>query len=691
MGLGNATWARRWAWRPRAQAAPLTLEHRLLLACARPVPEGPRLQALVARGPDWPWLLRQVERWGLAPLVYTHLQPVAHAGHVPQSVLERLRHLSHRDTIYGVAQRQVLRATLVGLAEAGVPVIVLKGAALAALVYPAPALRPMRDLDLLVQPRDRARVEAVLRRLREAPAAGSDAPHGSSALGPERFAPLDIRDHLVSPRGVAWLPAAGAIPIADVWQRARPAQIVSVATLVLSPEDLLLHLALQLAEAGGFVGHVRTLCDIGATCWRYGEAIDWWALGTRATTYQVGKALYYCLRLARELVGADVPGGALTELRARCGHLPLEERFLAAVTRRALLAEGPATGLPARCYRLGMHLLATQRARDGVTVAWRLLGRAGQGRLRRLGRGPGLWPPHVAGAGSADFSLGAGPPEARSAGVSPQLGVSTPWPRAQDRLSIRISGMSARLPATALVLPIYRPRLEAEALAAVDRAFAVLRHGAWYLIAPQSLDTSFYEQRYGKLIVRFPDACFASVTSYSRLLLTDEFYAAFAQYEYMLVTQDDAYVLHDDLPYWLSRRLDYIGAPWPDGHTFELSMSPQPGIHGHVLRVYVGNGGFSLRRIAACRQLLAEFPEEVTWFRQNGRGEDQFFAAFGQLSQQFVLPTLRVAADFAWEVSLPRMHALCQGQLPMAIHGYYKYDPKFFAHTILPAASRIVK
>ena len=404
MGLGNATWARRWAWRPRAQAAPLTLEHRLLLACARPVPEGPRLQALVARGPDWPWLLRQVERWGLAPLVYTHLQPVAHAGHVPQSVLERLRHLSHRDTIYGVAQRQVLRATLVGLAEAGVPVIVLKGAALAALVYPAPALRPMRDLDLLVQPRDRARVEAVLRRLREAPAAGSDAPHGSSALGPERFAPLDIRDHLVSPRGVAWLPAAGAIPIADVWQRARPAQIVSVATLVLSPEDLLLHLALQLAEAGGFVGHVRTLCDIGATCWRYGEAIDWWALGTRATTYQVGKALYYCLRLARELVGADVPGGALTELRARCGHLPLEERFLAAVTRRALLAEGPATGLPARCYRLGMHLLATQRARDGVTVAWRLLGRAGQGRLRRLGRGPGLWPPHVAGAGDSGES-----------------------------------------------------------------------------------------------------------------------------------------------------------------------------------------------------------------------------------------------------------------------------------------------
>ena len=176
------------------------------------------------------------------------------------------------------------------------------------------------------------------------------------------------------------------------------------------------------------------------------------------------------------------------------------------------------------------------------------------------------------------------------------------------------------------MLPIYRPRLEAEELAAVDRAFAILRHGDWYLIAPQSLDTSFYEQRYGKPIVRFPDACLYSVRSYSRLLLTDEFYAAFAQYEYMLITQDDVYVLRDDLPYWLSRRFDYIGAPWPDGHEVELSMSPRPGIHGHALRAYVGNGGFSLRRIAACRQLLAEFPEEAAWFSENGRAEDMFFA-----------------------------------------------------------------
>ncbi len=108
------------------------------------------------RGPDWQAILRKVERWGLAPLVYTNLRQVVQSGQVPKPVAERLRHLYHRDTIHGIARRELLRTTLLRFSEAGVPVIVLKGAALAALVYPSPALRPMRDIDLLVHRRDRS-------------------------------------------------------------------------------------------------------------------------------------------------------------------------------------------------------------------------------------------------------------------------------------------------------------------------------------------------------------------------------------------------------------------------------------------------------------------------------------------------------------------------------------------------------
>ena len=625
-------------------SSPLTLENSLILACARTGPDGQRIEDLVQRGPDWHAILRRVERWGMVPLVYTNLRQAVHSSQVPIQVMERLRNLNHRDTIHGVARRELLRTALLRFSESGVPVIVLKGAALAALVYPFPALRPMRDIDLLVHRRDMERVEAVLHSLRDAPAAGSDASSGNPPLDPKRsgaarhtprrFQCVDRRRRAAIGAGHSdrRLLGAGA---------SRPDRVGD--HVGVQPRGFAPVFGIPSDIATGFVGQVRTLCDIGELCRCYRDTFGWGQLVARACIYDIQKPLYYALRLAREMVGAAVPSGVLRELRASFGQLPLEEWVIAAVARRAIVCDDQETPRPWKVYRLCMRLLATCCARDGITLAYHRLARPSQTRLRRL--------------------------------------LSKPRPR-------RGRFWRAQLPATAIVLPIYRPRLEGEALAAVDRAFAILRHGDWYLIAPQSLDTSFYEQRYGKPIVRFPDACLDSVQNYSRLLLTDEFYAAFAKYEYMLITQDDVYVLRDDLPHWLSRRLDYIGAPWPKGHTYGLHMSPRPGIHSHELRAYVGNGGFSLRRVVACRRLFAEFPEEVTWWSKQGEAEDLFFAMFGQFSQRFVLPNLRMAAAFAWEVSLDRMYDLCQGQLPMAIHGYLRHDPEFFQHTILPAAVR---
>ena len=88
----------------------------------------------------------------------------------------------------------------------------------------------MGDIDLLVHQGDRKRVDEVLRGLR----------------GAAGFSLLDIRDHIFSPRSAERLPAVAGIPLDDFWERARPAQIEAVAALVFSPEDLLLHLALDL-------------------------------------------------------------------------------------------------------------------------------------------------------------------------------------------------------------------------------------------------------------------------------------------------------------------------------------------------------------------------------------------------------------------------------------------------------------
>ena len=67
----------------RNMSSPLTLETLLILACVRRDLDAERIQDLVKRGPDWHVILRGVERWSLAPLVYTSLRQADPTGQVP--------------------------------------------------------------------------------------------------------------------------------------------------------------------------------------------------------------------------------------------------------------------------------------------------------------------------------------------------------------------------------------------------------------------------------------------------------------------------------------------------------------------------------------------------------------------------------------------------------------------------------
>lgn len=99
----------------------------------------------------------------MAPLLYHHLKHARIELFLPiQRTLQGL-YLRHRRA--NRIRTDLLRQILVACDAAEVPVLVLKGAALAQLVYPDPALRPMSDLDLLVRPADAPRAQSVLARL----------------------------------------------------------------------------------------------------------------------------------------------------------------------------------------------------------------------------------------------------------------------------------------------------------------------------------------------------------------------------------------------------------------------------------------------------------------------------------------------------------------------------------------------
>lgn len=122
------------------------------------------LRQAAARIVDWEDLVARAEMQGIGPLVYTHVQ--AAGIDVPPAARLSLQGLYLRHRHAAGVRTQVLGEILAACQGQNIPILTLKGAALAYLVYPQPGLRPMRDLDLLVRPMDLERTRHVLDQLR---------------------------------------------------------------------------------------------------------------------------------------------------------------------------------------------------------------------------------------------------------------------------------------------------------------------------------------------------------------------------------------------------------------------------------------------------------------------------------------------------------------------------------------------
>src|SRR5262249_43377653 len=100
---------------------------------------------------DWQRFLglSQLER--AVPVIHPRLRKVA-AGAVPDDVLDQMRRLALLSHFAMLHLETRLRESLRILHDAGVRVMLLKGAALAHTAYSGIRQRPMSDLDLLVDP-----------------------------------------------------------------------------------------------------------------------------------------------------------------------------------------------------------------------------------------------------------------------------------------------------------------------------------------------------------------------------------------------------------------------------------------------------------------------------------------------------------------------------------------------------------
>jgi hypothetical protein len=237
-----------------------------------------------------------------------------------------------------------------------------------------------------------------------------------------------------------------------------------------------------------------------------------------------------------------------------------------------------------------------------------------------------------------------------------------------------------------VLVPVYRPTLPPIEQYSLDVSLAALAGRPAAFVAPRGLDRSYYAARYPQLgFVTFDDGFFASIPGYNRLLLDPAFYERFAEHSHLLILQTDALVLRDELDAWCASPYDYLGAPWPDGNELFVNLDRFEGALGKRIKVHVGNGGLSLRRIDKSIALLREFPQATQVFCQTGSSEDLFFAFMGALSADFVLPGEIVASRFALELRPSYYFAVNGGHAPMGGHAWWKYEPAFWKALLPPS------
>ena len=259
---------------------------------------------------DWNELVQLAIRQRMAPLLYAQLKTFP-AQDIPGRFFKRLEREYLNSAMTNMVIFTEFSRVFNVLHENDLPFIALKGAHLAEMVYSDPALRIMTDLDILVREMDVSRAASLLMQIGYAPwdkTVADPADHHLPPLVKSGTVPVEIH------WGLHRIRVPGRADIVGLWERAVPAKLGSGKALVLSVEDLLLHLSLHAAQHD-FDSKLSSIYDVHEIIRSGHSQINWKELEARAHLWGAEKALFLMLLLGVDLLGTAVPIGFLERIR----------------------------------------------------------------------------------------------------------------------------------------------------------------------------------------------------------------------------------------------------------------------------------------------------------------------------------------------------------------------------------------
>jgi Uncharacterised nucleotidyltransferase len=285
-----------------------------LLTCLRLDQGAGKLADLRSLSPsDWDLAVEQARLYHVMPLLFWEIKNQPGLTALPEGKRQELHHSFVTSTSRNLLLFRELADILKALQPAGIPVILLKGLHLAKWVYPEIALRPMGDIDLLLHTDDLARAASILQGLgyRFIRAFKLEREVHKHQHIPRLWQPgkavVELHWHIATPGSPL------TVDLEGLWRRAEPVEVAGASALVLSPEDLLLHINYHLMQEE-FIRGLKRLYDIAALTSYWGERLDWLQLQQRAEVWNFRKGLFLGLHLSSALLNAYVPQNVLDQL-----------------------------------------------------------------------------------------------------------------------------------------------------------------------------------------------------------------------------------------------------------------------------------------------------------------------------------------------------------------------------------------
>lgn len=246
----------------------------------------------------WDDFLRLAGGLGVVPFV-AHVAQEADLG-LPDAVREQILAGGRANAMRQLCRHAALREITKSLDEAGIPLIVLKGMALAYLAYPDPYCRSMSDIDLFVPRAGLKRAFELVGRLGYRGSRNFFSQDGSTLVSSDKSVQIELHGSLPSFEDLG-------VDSAFLWERSLPADLDGIQVRVLHPEDCIQHLCLHLGAHHHYLSRLQGLLDFRFYLEKHGGEMQWQAVAERSVEIGSSAWVYVTLWLARELVRAPVP------------------------------------------------------------------------------------------------------------------------------------------------------------------------------------------------------------------------------------------------------------------------------------------------------------------------------------------------------------------------------------------------